>query len=80
VVNGQVRSRTDLSVYQDLPLNPNHALLNPWSNYPSAPVPGVTIPTYDSNPRPAPIPNDWMQFKAVTSDQVWRVIPLRANI
>jgi hemolysin len=80
VINGQVRSRTDLSVYQDLPLNPNHALLNPWSNYPSAPVPGVTIPTYDGNPRPAPIPNDWLRFKAVTSDQVWRVIPLRANI
>jgi hemolysin len=80
MVNGQVRSRTDLAVYQDLPLNPNHALLNPWSNYPSAPVRGVTIPTYDGNPRPAPIPDAWLQFKAVTSDQVWRVIPLRANI
>jgi hemolysin len=79
VINGQVRSDTDLAIYQDLPVNPNHPLLNPWSNYPSAPVPGVTIPTYNAT-QPAQIPEDWLRFKAVSSDQVWRVIPIRANI
>jgi hypothetical protein len=68
----------DPAKHQDLPVNPHHALLIPWSTYPVKPVKGVYIPSFTTN-QPA-IPEDWLRFNAVTSDQVWRVIPLRQSL
>ena len=79
VVNGRVRARIDPAIYQDLPTNPNHALLIPWSNYPSAPVRGATVPTLASGTQPL-IPNDWLRFRGVNSSEIWSVVPLRQNL
>lgn len=68
----------DTAKYQDLPVNPHHSLLMPWSTYPVKPVKGVFIPAL-STVQPF-VPDDWLRFNAVTSDQVWRVIPLRQSL
>ncbi|HEY4145757.1 RICIN domain-containing protein [Pinirhizobacter sp.] len=68
----------DSSRYQALPTNPNHSLLIPWSTYPSAPTKGTIIPSFAAVQ--PPIPEDWLRFNAVTSDQVWRMVVLRQGL
>ncbi|WP_250628413.1 RICIN domain-containing protein [Pinirhizobacter soli] len=80
VVNGRARVVTDPAVYQDLPTNHNQILLNPWSNYPAAPVRGVTVPNIGAGSTQSPIPEDWLRFRAIRPEETWRVIPIRANI
>jgi hemolysin len=68
----------DHDKYQDLPTNPNHILLPPWSDYPLVPKPGAVVPSLGGFPRE--IPADWFRFGAVGSDQVWRVVTLRQGL
>ncbi|WP_331991238.1 RICIN domain-containing protein [Dyella sp.] len=76
---GLVDVRTeDKDRYQDLPKNPFHDLLIPWSNYPSQPVPGVFVPVLTGNQ--PPIPEDWLRFKAVGPDQTWKITALRQSL
>lgn len=76
---GQVDVRiSDKNLYQDVPKNPFHDLLIPWSNYPSKPVAGVFVPVLDGA-RP-PIPDDWLRFNAVGPDQTWKITVLRQSL
>ncbi|NII74107.1 hypothetical protein FHW84_002692 [Dyella sp. SG562] len=71
-----VKARIDPQRQQVLPNNPNHALLDPWSTYPGAPVAGATIATL-SGIQPQ-VPDAWVRtYRDVPSTERWEPLALR---
>lgn len=70
-----VRNGRVMAVSSDVPVNPHHALLNPWSNYPASPVPGTFIPTLGGSPQQ--VPPSWIGLPAVAPSWRWDLTVLR---
>ncbi|SEV87396.1 hypothetical protein [Luteibacter sp. 329MFSha] len=80
VENGQVRFQAPPGRFQDYPVNPFATPLEPWTNYPNAPRPGVDLQPAPAGSRPIPIDDAWASFAPVSDDQRWYVEVLRQGL
>ncbi|MGE7138959.1 RICIN domain-containing protein [Luteibacter sp. NPDC031894] len=81
VEGGEVRYHAPEGRFQDYPVNPYGAPLEPWTNYPSAPRPKIDHQPAPAGSRPIPIPAEWAtKFRPVSDDQRWRIEVLREGL
>lgn len=81
VEDGQVRYFAPEGRFQDYPVNPYASQLEPWSNYPNAPRPGIDHQPAPSGSVPLEISEAWASmFRPVSDDQRWRIEILRQGL
>lgn len=81
VEGGQVRFHAAPGRFQDYPVNPHGAPLEPWTNYPASPRVGVDHQPAPFGTIPRPIAPEWAdQFRPVSTDQRWHVEVLRQSL
>lgn len=81
VEGGRVHYFAAKGRFQDYPVNPYGAALEPWTNYPNSPRPGIDYQPAPAGGRPLPIGDDWAStFRPVSDDQRWRIEVLRQGL
>ncbi|MGF6712356.1 hemolysin [Luteibacter sp. W1I16] len=80
VEGGMVHYHAPAGRFQDYPVNPFGSPLEPWTNYPNAPRPGIDIQPAPLGNRPLDIGAEWSKFRRVSDDQRWRVEVLRQGL
>lgn len=70
---------TNTPEYQDIPINPYHALLAPWSSYPSKPGSSDFIPRLDAG-RNEPVSEEVKRLDASPAGERWELIVLRQSL
>jgi hypothetical protein len=81
VEGDQVRYHAPEGRFQDYPVNPFGAPLEPWSNYPNAPRVGIDLQPAPAGSRPRPITPEWStRFRPVSADQRWHIEVLRQGL
>jgi hypothetical protein len=80
VEGGQVHYNAAEGRFQDYPVNIYGKVLEPWTNYPNAPRPGIDQQPAPFGSRPVPIGREWSEFRAVSDDQRWRIEVLRQSL
>lgn len=78
VTNARVQAGFDVSMHQDLPINPTNDLLPPWSNYPQKPIVGAFVPGFTF--RGEPIPKAFLGFNRVDGAERWETVVLRPGL
>jgi len=77
----QVRFHAAPGRFQDYPVNPHGAPLEPWTNYPNAPRAGIDHQPAPFGMVPRPITPEWeSKFRPVSADQRWHVEVLRQGL
>lgn len=66
--------------YQPIPINPFHALLDPWSSYPVKPGSKDFIPKLDNVGPSQPISDEVRKLGAALNGERWEVIVLRQGL
>lgn len=80
VEGGAVHYHAPAGRFQDYPVNPYGSPLEPWTNYPNAPRPGIDIQPAPLGSRPLEVGPEWASFRRVSDDQRWRVEVLRQGL
>ncbi|MEZ2417847.1 hypothetical protein [Luteibacter sp. RCC_6_2] len=80
VEGGAVRYHAPAGRFQDYPVNPYGSPLEPWTNYPNSPRPGIDVQPAPLGSRPVEIGPEWASFVRVSDDQRWRVEVLRQGL
>ena len=65
--------------FQSIPINPYHALLNPWSSYPRKPTSTDFYPNLGSGSN-TPVPPEVKQLGASPASERWELIVLRQSL
>jgi len=78
VEGDDLMAQTNPAIHDSYPINPSHALLNPWTDYPDAPTARSFIPTLIG--WPAPVPESWYSLRAPTTEEQWTVTHVRQGI
>lgn len=80
VEGGQVRYAAPEARFPDFPVNPYASALEPWTNYPSAPRPGVDHIMGPAGTRTLNVGQEYAKFPSVSDDQRWRIEVLRQGL
>jgi len=81
VEGGRVRYHAEEGRFQDYPVNPYGSPLEPWTNYPGAPRPGIDHQPAPAGNRPVAIPNAWgTTFRPVDAEQRWHLEVIRQGL
>ncbi|WP_448098204.1 ricin-type beta-trefoil lectin domain protein [Luteibacter yeojuensis] len=80
VEGGTVHYHAPEGRFQDYPVNPFGSPLEPWSNYPNSPRPGIDVQPAPLGNRPVELGPEWASFRRVSDDQRWRVEVLRQGL
>lgn len=81
VESGSVHYHAPEGRFQDYPVNPFGSPLEPWTNYPNPPRPGIDFQPAPAGSRPLPVGEEWgSQFRRVSDDQRWRIEVLRQGL
>ncbi|WP_426285018.1 ricin-type beta-trefoil lectin domain protein [Luteibacter sp. E-22] len=80
VEGGAVHYHAPAGRFQDYPVNPYGSPLEPWTNYPNSPRPGIDVQPAPLGNRPLEIGPEWASFQRVGDDQRWRVEILRMGL
>jgi hemolysin len=77
VAGGVLKVFVDDGQFDDVPVNPHHAVLAPWAGYPKAPLAGELVPAPFGR-QAGQVPAAWEGvFGAVGAEQRWTPIVLR---
>jgi len=66
--------------YQPIPVNPNHALLNPWSSYPRAPGSADFVPKLSDIGPNQPVSDEVKRLGRPLAQERWELIVLRQSL
>lgn len=66
--------------YQPIPVNPYHALLNPWSSYPRAPGSAEFVPKLGDVGPNQPVSDEVKQLGPPLAQERWELIVLRQSL
>jgi hypothetical protein len=80
VEGGQVRYAAPAARFPDFPVNPYANALEPWTNYPSAPRPGIDHIMGPAGSRTLDVGEQYATFPRVSDDQRWRIEVLRQGL
>lgn len=81
VEGGRVHYYAAEGRFQDYPVNPYGSPLEPWTNYPSAPRPGIDQQPAPAGSRPIAIPDTWgTTFRSVDAEQRWHLEVIRQGL
>ncbi|NID03757.1 ricin-type beta-trefoil lectin domain protein [Luteibacter jiangsuensis] len=81
VEGGRVHYYAAEGRFQDYPVNPYGSPLEPWTNYPSAPRPGIDQQPAPAGNRPIAIPDTWgTTFRPVDAEQRWHLEVIRQGL
>jgi hemolysin len=80
VEGGQVRYAAPEARFPDFPVNPYASALDPWTNYPSAPRPGIDHIMGPAGSKTLDVGQEYAGFPQVSDDQRWYIEVLRQGL